>query len=125
MGGGGLIMGRNNVDIRGNAINSINEAFADDLTVSFRMSIEAVRSILSILNNFGKLSGLYINMDKTHIMVTGIEWGGPDTIEGIKVQTECKLLGVLIDNKGKNINSNWEKCKTKIRGLINYWNQYN
>jgi hypothetical protein len=58
-------------------------------------------------------------------MVTGIEWGGPDTIEGIKVQTECKLLGVLIDNKGKNINSNWEKCKTKIRGLINYWNQYN
>jgi hypothetical protein len=58
-------------------------------------------------------------------MVTGVEWGGPETIEGIKIQKECKLLGVVIDNKGKNINANWEKCKTKVRGLISYWNQYN
>jgi hypothetical protein len=125
MGGGGVIVGRENVDIRGNAVNSINEAFKDDLTVSFRMSIEAVRCILHILNCFRKLSGLYINVDKTHIMVTGVEWGGPETIEGIKIQKECKLLGVVIDNKGKNINANWEKCKTKVRGLISYWNQYN
>jgi hypothetical protein len=120
-----VIVGRENVDVRGDSVNSVNEAFADDLTVSFRMSIEAVRCILHILNCFGKLSGLYINVDKTHIMVTGVEWGGPDTIEGIKVQKECKLLRVVIDNKGKNINGNWEKCKTKVRGLISYWNQYN
>jgi hypothetical protein len=125
MGGGGLIVGRENIDIRGDPVNSINEAFADDLTVSFHMSVEAVRCILSILNKFGQLSGLYINKDKTHIMVTGAEWEGAEVIEGIKVQKECKLLGVLIDYKGKNVNSNWVKCKTKIRGLISYWNQYN
>jgi hypothetical protein len=58
-------------------------------------------------------------------MITGREWEGHDTVEGIKIQKECRLLGVNIDYKGKNINSNWEKCKTKIRGLINFWSQYN
>jgi hypothetical protein len=51
--------------------------------------------------------------------------GGPDTIEGIKIQKECRLLGVIIDYKGKNLLCNWEKCKTEIQGLINYCNQYN
>jgi hypothetical protein len=89
------------------------------------MSVEAVRGLLNILNDFGKLSGLYINMEKTHIMVTGREWTGPDTIEGIKIQKECRLLGVNIDYKGENINNNWQKCIVKVRGLVNYWNQYN
>jgi hypothetical protein len=125
MGGGGKIIGRKGTDIRGEQVCGVNEAFADDLTVVFRMSIEALRCILHILGEFGKLSGLYINVEKTHIMITGREWEGNDTVEGIKIQKECRLLGVNIDYKGRNINSNWEKCKTKIRGLINFWSQYN
>ncbi len=54
LGGGGLIVGRECTDIRGQAVNSVNEAFADDLTVGFRMSIEAVKCILKILGNYGK-----------------------------------------------------------------------
>jgi hypothetical protein len=125
MGGGGLIVGRANMDIEGRPVNSVNEAFADDLTAMFQMSIPAVKCILGILNKFGELSGLYVNMDKTHIMIMGMEWEGPDIIEGIKVQKECRLLGVQVDFKGKNIKSYWDKCKVKIQGLINYWNQYN
>jgi hypothetical protein len=89
------------------------------------MSIEAVRCILNILNRFGDLSGLYINVDKTHIMITGKEWEGPEVIEGIKIQKECKLLGVHIDNKCKNLSKNWQHCITKISGIIKYWNRYN
>jgi hypothetical protein len=125
MGGGGKIVGRGGTNIRGEQVNRVNEAFADDLSVVFRMSIEALKCILHILAEFGKLSGLYINVEKTHIMITGQEWEGQDTVEGIKIQKECRLLGVNIDYKGKNIHSNWEKCKTKIRGLINFWSQYN
>jgi hypothetical protein len=125
MGGGGQIVGRHNTDLRGEQVNSVNEAFADDLTAVFRMSNEAVKCILGTLTRFGELSGLNINMEKTHIMIVGREWEGPDTIEGIKVQKECKLLGVQIDYKGKNLQCNWNKCKTKIQGLINFWNQYN
>jgi hypothetical protein len=123
--GKGAIVGRECKNLDGENVNSVNEAFADDLTAVFRMSVEAVRVLLKILNEFGSLSGLYINMEKTHIMVTGREWNGPDTIEGIKIQKECRLLGVNIDYKGKNINSNWQKCIVKVRRLINYWNQYN
>jgi hypothetical protein len=125
MGGSGKIIGRECENLRGEPVNSVNEAFADDLTVVFRMSIETVQCLLDILGKYSKLSGLYINMEKTHIMITGREWNGPDTVEGIKVQRECRLLGVQIDYKGKNLQCNWEKCKTKIQGLINYWNQYN
>jgi hypothetical protein len=125
MGGGGTIVGRDSINIDGEPVNSVNEAFADDLTAVFRMNGDAVRVLLGILTSFGKLSGLNINMDKTHIMITGREWEGPDNIEGIKIQKECRLLGVLIDYKGKNLQCNWEKCKTKIQGLINFWNQYN
>jgi hypothetical protein len=125
LGGGGKIVGRKCTDIQGQDVNGVNEAFADDLTAVFRMSIEAVRCILDILHNFGNLSGLYINRDKTHIMVTGKEWEGPDTVEGIKIQKECRLLGINIDNKCRNLGKNWQQCITKISGIIKYWNRYN
>ena len=97
MGGNGRIIGREHKDIEGKPVNGINEAFADDLTVLFKMSLEAMRCLLDILRNFGSLSGLYINVEKTHIMVTGREWDGPEIIEGVRVQKECKLLGVMVD----------------------------
>jgi hypothetical protein len=43
MGGGGQIVGQYNTDLRGEQVNSVNEAFADDLTAVFRMSNEAVK----------------------------------------------------------------------------------
>jgi hypothetical protein len=55
MGGGGLIVGRNCTNIEGQDVNSVNEAFADDLTAVFRMSTEAVRCLLRILRGFGEL----------------------------------------------------------------------
>jgi hypothetical protein len=42
-------------------------------------------------------------------MITGREWDGGDEIEGIGVKKECRLLGVMIDNKVKNLSANWGK----------------
>ncbi len=112
MGGNGKIIGREYKDVEGNPVNGVNEAFADDLTVLFKMSIEAMRSLLGILSKYGALSGLHINMEKTHIMVTGKEWDGPEVIEGVRVQKECKLLGAVVDYKCANLSSNWQKCIT-------------
>jgi hypothetical protein len=36
-------------------------------------------------------------------MVSGREWEGGDSIEGIAVKKECRLLGVVIDAKVKNL----------------------
>jgi len=106
-------------------MNTVNEAFADDLTLVFRMQRGVIQKILEILENFGKLSGLYINREKTHIMITGKEWEGGEDIEGITIKRECKLLGLMLDYKLENIGKNWDNCVQKISGLINYWNQFN
>jgi hypothetical protein len=125
MGGDGILVGRNCMDGSGGVINSIGEAFADDLTAIYKLGINATRKILEILDDFSRTSGLCVNKDKTHIMVTGTEWEGGTHIEGIEIKRECKLLGAIIDNKVKSLQQNWDKVIVKIRGLINYWNQFN
>jgi hypothetical protein len=125
MGGGGTIVGREAVNSEGQEINSVGEAFADDVTVVYKLKEGATKKILEILDGFGSVSGLQVNREKTHIMVTGTEWGGASDIEGIKIKSECKLLGIMIDNKNARLQQNWDSSIIKIRGLINYWNQYN
>jgi hypothetical protein len=125
LGAGGTVMGRTGTELQEDHANPVGEAFADDLTALFRFSIEAIKKIIGILDLFGEVSGLKINREKTHIMIAGKEWEGDAYIEGIEVKKECKLLGVIVDNKVKNLACNWEKCITKISGLINYWNQFN
>jgi hypothetical protein len=125
LGTGRVVVGRQGADLWEDPANSVGEAFADDLTALFRYTEEAIKKIMGILDEFGEISGLKINREKTHIMIAGKEWEGEESIEGIQVKKECRLLGVMVDYKVKNLGSNWEKCITKISGLINYWNQYN
>jgi hypothetical protein len=124
-GGGGKIIGQKGVNKNGEEINAAGEAFADDLTVLFKMREGAAKKILEILDDFGKISGLQINREKTHIMVTGKEWEGMDNIEGIAIQKECRLLGIVLDHKVQKLDKNWDKVIKTISGLTNYWNQYN
>jgi hypothetical protein len=49
------------------------EAYADDLTIIFRMSGEAVQKILLMLTSFEMCSGLGINIGKTQLMVVGTD----------------------------------------------------
>ncbi len=125
LGGDGVLTGRYGIDGSGQMVNGIGEAFADDLTAIYKLSEGATRKVLRILEDFSKLSGLCVNKEKTHIMVTGREWEGNKHIEGIEIKQECRLLGAIIDNKVKNLQQNWDKVIVKIRGLVNNWNQYN
>jgi hypothetical protein len=109
---------------RGGGQNQLVEAFADDLTLTFKWSVNALGRIMVILNDFGSLSGLVINKSKTSIMISGKEWEGGVTVLGIKVTTTCRLLGVQLDNKVKDLDRNWTECLRKIWGLIHYWSQY-
>ena len=119
------IIGRGGINKAGEEVNSVGEAFADDLTALFRFTSVAAKKIMQILENYGTLCGLCINREKTHIMIVGKEWEGEDRIEGIAIKKECRLLGVMVDDKVSNLRVNWTNCISKISGLINYWNQYN
>ena len=41
------------------------EGFVDDITLSIENSIERLKGVTDIIENFGNLSGLRINKDKT------------------------------------------------------------
>jgi hypothetical protein len=105
-------------------VNQLIEAFADDLTAIFKWSINALGRIITILNEFGNLSGLTINKSKTSIMICGKEWEGGESVLGIKIVNRCKLLGILIDNKSADLDRNWVECLRKIWGLIHYWSNF-
>ncbi len=61
MGGDGILAGRNCIDGSGEVINSIGEAFADDLTAIYKLGNGATGKILEILDDFSKMSGLCVN----------------------------------------------------------------
>jgi hypothetical protein len=62
------------------------EAYADDLTIMFKMGEESLRIILGILDSYGQVSGLLINIDKTQLMVVGSnEWEIGSKIMGIEI----------------------------------------
>jgi hypothetical protein len=68
------------VELEGDPANPVGEAFADDLTAMFRFSQEAIKKIMGILDEFGEISGLKINWEKTHIMIAGKDWEGCERI---------------------------------------------
>jgi hypothetical protein len=49
------------------------EVFADDLTALFRWSLNALGRIITILNEFGAMSGFITNKAKISIMICGKE----------------------------------------------------
>ena len=82
------------------------EGFADDITLSIENSIQSLKGVTDIIENFGNLSGLRINKDKTQAMIFGHnrETAIP-TIEtmGFECVKEIKILGVTITCDLKNM----------------------
>jgi hypothetical protein len=74
------------------------EAYADDLTILFKMSGNSVRLILEVLESFYRTTGLEVNTEKTQLMITGTnEWEAGRAINGIMVVEEVKILGIRIE----------------------------
>jgi hypothetical protein len=101
------------------------EAYADDLTVIFRMSNESVERILLVLKEFFRVTGLELNEDKTQLMVVGTErWIVGEVIHGISVVDTVTLLGMVIDRKLERLDSNWDKVIVTMRNLCRYWSNF-
>jgi hypothetical protein len=98
------------------------EAYADDLTVIFKMSNRTVELVLQLLNDFTLVSGLEVNTDKTQLMVVGSEaWPVGDQIGGITIVNTVKVLGIGIDRKLALLDNNWQEAILRMRRLSGYW----
>ncbi len=99
-----------------------SEAYADDLTIIFRMNNSSVGNILEMLRDFERVSGLEINISKTQLMVTGSnEWDVGTKIHGIDIVDKVTILGIDIDRNLTNLEINWEKAILKMQRLCGYW----
>ncbi len=95
-----------------------SETYADDLTLIFKMDNRNVSLIIEMLQSFGQVSGLKINVNKTQLMVVGSDnWATGEKVHGIKVVDRVTILGITIDRKLDKLNDNWEQAITKMQRL--------
>jgi hypothetical protein len=108
------------------------EAYADDLTIMIKWDLTYVKEVITIIKDFELVSGLEINVNKTQLMLTGIEIDEDrqqqieEELEGIKIVKKIELLGIEIPWKlDNNLDRNWERIENKIVNIANYWRQFN
>ena len=106
------------------------EAYADDLTVIFKWTSENLRCIVDIIEEFGGLTGLTINVKKTQLMIAGKDqeeeiYQEGREVFGIKIVGKVTVLGVVIDRKLQDLDTNWEGVRKKMGNLARYWGQFN
>ena len=101
--------------------------FADDMTAIYEETEQNLVTLKTIFGDFHDLSGLEINEGKTYVIRIG------DNLDDLtpltdkvkfKYATEFRLLGVDIDNKLNNLQSNFTTRLKKIRNLINQWSRF-
>jgi exonuclease III len=120
-----LINIRNNKDINGIMYGGTEfkiSAYADDVTL-FMRDLRGIKEVMQTLENFGELTGLQINKDKSEVMGMG-RWAYNQDLHGIglKVVDAMKVTGIYIcqdqDRQGK---LNFEPIVEKTAKMLNAW----
>ena len=104
-----------------------NESLADDNTTITLLDLESLQAARQILGDFGNISGLRCNYDKSVIMPTS-DISEAERLDiqtlGFSIQTKITLLGVEISNKLDNLREITTKLKEKIISLIAFWERF-
>ena len=103
-------------------------AFADDANGGLERSKRDLELVKGILYDFGVMSGLETNVEKTTLMPIGC-LDKPIPVEvlelGFEIVESIKCLGLTINNRATNLEDHFDGVILKIRKLINQWEQYN
>jgi hypothetical protein len=103
------------------------DSFADDNSTGTLLEINSLLALKSILENFGRFSGLKCNTDKTVLMPVGNVGPVPDDIRdlGFKISDSIHILGMNIDANLENLDSNFDRTLDSVRRSIEFWHRYN
>ena len=103
-------------------------AFADDTSGAFHRSAENLGRVKDILFDFGQISGLETNVEKTALMPIGM-LDSPveqDILDlGFEIVDSFKCLGLTINNKASSLERHFDEKIVKIRQLIGNWSRFN
>jgi exonuclease III len=102
-------------------------AFADDCNILAALTDQNITNIVDILNDYGLISGLTCNVQKSNILLIG---DNPAPTRGItesslNLEEELTILGFTVNNRDSMINDNWNNIIEKINGLQRIWCRYN
>ena len=110
-----------------NRETSKNESLADDNTTLTLLELESLRAAKSILDEFGNVSGLKCNFDKSVIMPiiapTAAEVNMIQNL-GFSVADELTLLGVKITRNLNNLREITLSIKEKIVRISAFWERF-
>jgi Reverse transcriptase (RNA-dependent DNA polymerase) len=102
-------------------------AFADDCNILTSLNPESIIEIIRVLDNFGSISGLVCNVQKSHILPIGHEPVIPGAIRnlGFEIVDEMTILGCRVSNKNDLIEKNCRTIIDRINSQKRIWAQYN
>ncbi len=101
-------------------------AYADDASLIVKFSYENLTRIKEILEQFGLLSSLVCNVEKTALLPIGRDIVIDERILnlGFTITDKVTILGLDIDRNGYNV-SNFTKMVQKVNMQLNIWRPFN
>ena len=99
------------------------KGFPDDITLSIENTTESLTGATEVIEQFGNLSGLRINKDKTQAMVFGHESRKSNPAEndlGFEWVKEIKILGLAITCDNMEI-QNFDTKHETIEKILKHW----
>ena len=101
-------------------------AFADDGSCLVEFTLNNLSVLKDFLGQFGELSGLVANVEKTTLMQVGrVEPVSRDILDlGFELVDSTTVLGLELNNNGTFTNS-LEKIRGKVRSQIVKWSRFN
>ena len=109
------------------SMNSKALAMADDANILVKMDLNTLSTIKVILHDFGKLSGLCCNIEKTVLIPVGITEPISNEIIalGFEIKEKATILGMEISNNMMDFGGCAKKIAEKIKKEANWWNRFN
>ncbi len=101
-------------------------AYADDATMLTKLDYNSLLRVKNILEEFGAISGLVCNVEKTMLLVIGDNAEVDNRIEnlGFVIAKKVTILGLEINSNGFMIDS-VNNITTKIKNQIGIWKRFN
>jgi exonuclease III len=104
-------------------------AFADDCNIITVPEKDNLAYIISILNEFGAISGLECNLEKTKLLLIGADPDNNTLRElnqlGVSLTDKLIILGFTVDNSVDIIVTNSEACVEKVEKQFRIWTRFN
>ena len=117
----------NSRDVTNTQVNTLKiQLYADDVTLMLNDEND-IQHVFNILNDFGNISRLTININKSQAMWLGSNRDKTEEYLGLKWVNKIKILGVYFSNKisASLIEDNWQPRIDTVKQFIRNWEKRN